>query len=247
MLFNAYHQVGPMPWSHVFLSSIWLLWKDRNSCIFNHKNPNLNLGKNIVDHASELFFCVNNGLVPKRTILKSIRWEKPRAGWLTLNTDGSATSIFGPASGGGLIRDENRGWVTGFARRIGNTNSFMAELWALRDGLQLCLQMSVHSVTIELDAKIIVDAFNSPTSWNSIVYSIMEDCRQMANRIPLVCFRHIYKEANKCADFLARLGMLLDRDFIVFSSPPVDLASLMEADATGLYVNRLCHEPLFAV
>ena len=122
------------------------------------------------------------------------------ASWLTLNMNGSATGKTGLAGGGGLIRDEN-GRVTGFARRIGSTNSFMAELWALRDGLHLCLQANVHSVIIEVDAKAIVDAFNSPTSCNAFVSTIMEDCRNMANQIPQRSFRHIYREANKCADF----------------------------------------------
>ena len=103
------------------------------------------------------------------------------AGWLTLNTDGLATSNLGLAGGGGLIRDKNGDWVTGFARRIGSINSFMAELWALRDGLHLCLQANVHSVIIEVDAKAFVDAFNSPTSCNAFVSPIMEDCRLMAN------------------------------------------------------------------
>ena len=52
--------------------------------------------------------------------------------------------------------------MTGFARRIGNTSNYMAELWALLDGLQLCLQMNAQSVIIELDAKVIMDALNSP-------------------------------------------------------------------------------------
>ena len=51
----------------------------------------------------------------------------------------------------------------GFARRIGNTSGYLAKLWALRDGLQLCLQINAQSVVIELDAKAIVDAFNSPS------------------------------------------------------------------------------------
>ena len=123
----------------------------------------------------------------------------------------------------------------------------MAELWALRDGLQLCLQMNAHSVIIELDAKIIMDTLNSPTSSNSFISSILEDCRHMANRIPQNIFRHIYREANQWADFLARIGLLLDNDFIMFSSPPVDLTSILEADANGLYVNRLCSKSLFAV
>ena len=87
---NLHHISGPLPWNHVFLFGIWLLWKDRNSCIFKNKNPNPNLGKEIVDRASEYFFYANNSLVmTKRTIPKSIKWEKPRAGWLTLNIDGS--------------------------------------------------------------------------------------------------------------------------------------------------------------
>ena len=102
---------------------------------FQKYNPNPNLGKKIVDHASEyfffFFFYANNSLVTKRMILKSIRWEKPWASWLTLNTKGSATSNSGSVGGGGLIKDEKSDWVIGFARKIRNTTSFMAELWAL--------------------------------------------------------------------------------------------------------------------
>ncbi|KAL0016799.1 hypothetical protein SO802_003868 [Lithocarpus litseifolius] len=123
----------------------------------------------------------------------------------------------------------------------------MAELWALHDGLQLCLQLNAHSVNIELDAKVIVDALNSPTPLNSTVPSILEECRHLANQILQKSFRHIYKEANKCTDFLARIGTLLDNDFMVFSSLPVNLVSILEADAIGWYVNRLCFGPLFAV
>ena len=67
--------------------------------------------------------------------MKNIRWEKPRAGWLTLNSDGSTASTLGPVGGGGLVRDENGDWVMGFARRIGNALSYLVELCALRDGL----------------------------------------------------------------------------------------------------------------
>ena len=244
---KLHHNSGPLPWNQVFLFSIWLLWKDRNMCIFKHKNPNPNLSKDIVDRASKFFFCANNGLVTKRMILKSIRWEKSRAGWLTLNTDGSAASNSSPVEGGGLVRDESSDWVIGFARKIGNTSSFLAELWALRDGLQLCLQIHAQSAVIELDDKAIVDAFNSPTISSSIVYSIMDDYRHMATRIPQKMFRHIYREANKCANFLARIGILLENDFISFSNPPVDLVSILEADANGLYVNKFCSDPLFVV
>ena len=77
----------------------------------------------------EFAFCACNHPVAKRMILKSIRWEKPNEGWLTLNTDGSATGSDGLAGGGGLIRDGNGTWLIRFARRIGTATSFLAELW----------------------------------------------------------------------------------------------------------------------
>lgn len=174
------------------------------------------MANEIVDRASKYHFCANNSLAKKRMVLKSIKWEKPRNGWLTLNTDGSVAGHFGIAGGRGLIRNTNGEWVTGFARRIGTTSSFLAELWALHDGLQLCLHIQAQAVLIELDSKTIVDAFNSQAHSNTFVSSIMDDCRHMIPRIPQTRIRHIYSEANKCADFLAKLGTSIEGDFIVF-------------------------------
>ena len=72
---------------------------------------------------------------------------------MKLNTDGSSLGNPGLAGAGGLIRDGNRSWVVGFARKIGVASSLLAELWALRDELLLCLQFHVQAVIIEMDAK----------------------------------------------------------------------------------------------
>ena len=54
-------------------------------------------------------------------------------GWLTQNSDGLAAGNSGTTRGGGLIRDGNGEWVTGFARKFGTATSFLAELWTLQD------------------------------------------------------------------------------------------------------------------
>ena len=64
------------------------------------------------------------------------------------------------------------------------SSSFTAELWALRDGLLLCHQRNAQVVAVELDARAIVDAFNHQTNSNTIVSSIMDDCRYLVNQIP---------------------------------------------------------------
>ena len=92
-----------------------------------------------------------------------------------------------------------------------------------------------------------MEALNSPTFSSSCVSLIMDECKHMANWLPQVRFRHIFREAIRCADFLASLGTLLENDFIVFTSLPVDLIPFLEADANGVYVNRLCPVTLVAV
>lgn len=137
--------------------------------------------------------------------------------------------------------------MIGFARKIGPINSFIAELWALRDGLFLCLQAQVQALIVEMDAKVLVDALTNQNNSNVIISSLMDDCRQLAAQIPQVRYRYVYREVNRCADHLAKLGSSLDVDFVVFSNPLVDILSLVEADCRGLYVNRLCPEVVFSV
>ena len=55
--------------------------------------------------------------------------------------------------GGGVVRDDQGNWVIGFARKIGLVNSFLAELWSLRDGLFLCVQAQIQALIVEMDAK----------------------------------------------------------------------------------------------
>lgn len=107
---------------------------------------------------------------------------------------------------GGIFCNDDGVWILGFSRHIGITSSFMAELWAIRDGLLLCVERNFQAVVIELDAKAVCDVLCNPTQTNTIISPIVDVCRQLAERTPQVRFKHCYKEANKCADGLAKMG-----------------------------------------
>ena len=83
---------------------------------------------------------------------------------------------------GGIIRDEHGSWVVGFTRHIGSTNSFVAELWGLRDGLMLYCNMNISCLIVELDAKMVVDVFKNSNHKNYIISPILDDCRRLASR-----------------------------------------------------------------
>ena len=60
-------------------------------------------------------------------------------------------------------------WIKGFTRKIGITNSLIAKLWCLRDGLLICSNCNFDCVENELDAKAIIDVLANPNYVNNIV------------------------------------------------------------------------------
>ena len=121
------------------------------------------------NQAEEFTHCVSSPRLLKHWVVKNIHWEKPPKGWMKLNTNGSAIGNSGPAGCGGVIRDKNGHWIAGFSRRIRVATSFTAELWGLRDGLNMTCSLNIPSLIVELDAKGIVDALTNPGYVNNAV------------------------------------------------------------------------------
>ncbi|KAK9999984.1 hypothetical protein SO802_019587 [Lithocarpus litseifolius] len=235
------------PWKMIYPFAIWNIWKSGNNVVFNRKNPNPRLAADIIAQTREFMYCVCSTRGLTRYIVKEVRWEKPPEGWSKLNTDGSVLGSTGLAGCGGIARDNQGGWVAGFSRRIGLSNSFVAELWGLRDGLILCCNLNITSIILELDAKTIVDIFQNSDYESNVVSPILDDCRQLICRFQRIQFKHCFRQANWCADRLARMATDRNLDFISFESPPVDLVNVMEEDFRGMYMTRLCLEHDVAV
>ena len=95
---------------------------------------------------------------------------------MKLNMDGFVGSS-GIAGGGGLMWDDNGTWVFGFARKIEKASSFTTELWALRDGLRLCLSQNFLVVEVELEAKSIVELLTKQHHPNLSNSTLVDDCK----------------------------------------------------------------------
>lgn len=145
-----------------------------------------------------------------------VRWNRPSNRWVKLNTDGLALGNPGRASGGGLIRDSDGQWVKGFTRNIGYATSVEAELWALKDGLTLCLTLRTVAVEIKIDAIVVCDWITNDSTCNLNHSSLIMNCRTLAGLIPHVKICHCSREANKCADALARKAHPSNKTFIYF-------------------------------
>ena len=159
-------------------------------------------------------------------------------GWVKLNSDGSAIGSTRRAGGGGVIRNHEGQWLRGYARPLGCSNSCIAELWALRDGLLLAKEMGFNNIIIEMDALSVVLLMKNNTA-NLLMEPLLTDCRNLLSEIPNKQIVHIYREANQCADALAKLGANSVDSFVIFLYPPPVVESIIASDKTNLRCNRL--------
>ncbi|PNX94416.1 hypothetical protein L195_g017591 [Trifolium pratense] len=74
--------------------------------------------------------------------------------WFSINTDGavhgwcSATWLHGTTGCGGVLKDHRGVWIGGFAKNIGTSNVFFAELWGAYEGLCLASQRDLRNVSL---------------------------------------------------------------------------------------------------
>ena len=69
----------------------------------------------------------------------------------------------------------------------------------------------------------------------------------MAN-LTQVRIAHVFREANRCADILAKKGCCMREDFVIFDvSPSDELSRLLVSDRNGLYYYRQVANTLASV
>ena len=228
-----------LPWSAQFLFAIWGLSKHRNRVVFENSPLNFCLHKSCIQQSMEYHFCVSKVRIPKPCSTNLVRWNKPEEGWFKLNTDGASLGNPGKAGGGGVIHNCNGNWVKGYKRRVGVATSIIAEFWALRDGLILADQLGITHLAVELDVKVIVQLVLSNNNSSRAYSPLLNDCRFLLSRFQHFKVNHVFREANRVADKLAKEGCSSPFDFVIIENPnSVELCNILSSDAQGLYYLR---------
>jgi ribonuclease HI len=211
----------------------------RNQFVFKPNSCFLDPVINAISYASEYFYLIGNCSKEKTRISIPIKWVSPPLGWFKLNTDGSSLGNPGLAGGGGVICNHVGEWVGGFSRAIGVTTSVQVELRALKDGLKLAIDLGIFNLEIEMDSLVAVELANSITTPNIFLNTIVTDCRSLMERFDLCSLKHIFREANGCADLLAKAGCAQSSDFLSFSNAPAYVLEVLAFDVSNATRFRL--------
>lgn len=124
---------------------------------------------------------------------------------------------------------------------MGITNSLIAELWAVREGLNLARKCNIQYLIVELDALVAVNLLLGSGSENELLTPIVVDCRKILREFRGVRVQHNYREGNMVADTLAKMGRDSILDVIYFETPPREVMLSTLYDAWGCHFPRTVH------
>ena len=142
-------------------------------------------------------------------------------GTYVINIDGSVLSDSGAASAGGLLRNNKGEWIRGFLINIGLTDSLNAELWGVRQGLKVARELGLSNVILQTDAAVVVTLLTTGMDYAGHPLGVLlEDCKRLIVSFSNLTVKHVFREANKCADKLANLAHGVDQGIIDLVSPP---------------------------
>ncbi|GLT96250.1 hypothetical protein SLE2022_138910 [Rubroshorea leprosula] len=218
----------------VFLSTIWILWKDRNALIFrSHKSRPQELCARIFQQAQYTMMAMNPILSPRSRQPRWVSWIPPEEGWCKLNSDGSYNAGDKSAGAGGLIGDSTGCWISGFTVNVGDASIFIAELWGLREGLRLCKSLGLSKIVAEMDSLMVVRFIQEHRMPDNLSAAILVEIQSLMLEFEAYLLQHTLREGNAAADFLASLGHSLPPGLRIWSSPLSGLRSILTGDQLG--------------
>ncbi|KAF7808138.1 putative ribonuclease H protein At1g65750 family [Senna tora] len=134
---------------------------------------------------------------------------------------------------GGIARDNNGTWILGFAHRIGRSNSFQAEAWAVWSALRIAKDRNWPKVIIETDSFVVMQMIQQGCPNPHPLDFLFRKIRSLMNTWNYIVINHSGRNSNKLADALAHHGHSLSLEMSIFEECPTFCSSIAEEDCKG--------------
>ncbi|XP_074559236.1 uncharacterized protein LOC141815220 [Curcuma longa] len=208
---------------------LWFLWEARNDA--KHREIKWSTQQIIGKTVQYMVFGVSAGIIKgihwkgflgaaknlgikviQRRVhtVQVVRWMKPAVGSYKLNSDGCSKGNPGLASYGFVIRDHNGQVLKARHGIIGVASNVIAELVAIRKGLELCVVQNYFPLWLESDSMTALYII-AATTCNWELRKLVLKIKKIINVYYVRC-THIYREANKAADYLANKAFNMEGD-----------------------------------
>lgn len=218
-------------WTQVFGIGLWHIWNSRNKTIFKGymQRPTTIYKTILVDYMfTNKAFQEKNAATNKEQT-QNMKWEKPKAGFVKINTDGCWKSM-DHASGGGVIRDDKGNWIVGFSVKFAAKTPEAAELLAIRVGLHIAKDRNFNNIQLETDAEGLKKMLQLSNKFpHHEMGALIHDVEALINHTWRIEILHTRRTANGVAHCIAKFGLTMPEARFIHDTVP-DCASKAHLD-----------------
>ncbi|XP_045822427.1 uncharacterized protein LOC123915340 [Trifolium pratense] len=197
--FTWYKNMGKIHGS-LFFIALWVIWCGRNEIVFNNhrENTHTSMGKiySLLKSCEAAFMPPHSvAVTPVNPCLVS--WSPPMEGTVCLNVDGSLFGATSSAGYGGLIRDHNGVFISGFYGAANVRSILFVELMAVLHGLHICWESGFRRVTCYSDSLQLVNLIRDGVSAHHRFANEVFSIRQLLARDWEVAINHTLREVMR--------------------------------------------------
>lgn len=217
-----------------FMAGLWWAWRARNMQCLSHDKvtlPRLLALVNSLAGTMEKCFPTPTSLSRQE---RWIKWHKDDDHSIIVNMDDSCIGNLGRVDFGGLIRNFDGSWITGFSGFIGISNNIHAELLALLHGVKLAWHKGFCDIICYSDSMNVISLLRDPLPPFHKYVVLVQEIRAFMSRDWSVATRHTLMEGNQCTNFLAKLGASNEDGLVIHEDPPQGLSCPLLADKVGV-------------
>ncbi|KAF7806819.1 calcium-binding protein CP1 [Senna tora] len=217
---NKINSFKNLPWNTFFIYIYYYIWNNRNQHLFRSK-PHLPLSiiKSAINNANEFHFLAKPTPPIAHTNYQLVYWMEPQEHYHKLNIDGSASNM--NLGAGGIIRNAQGSHIISFNHFIGRGDSIKAELWALQTRLSIAINLNIKYIEIETNALSVIYLIKNLNLCHlHPFFCVIQNCRRFLSTFEDYKLLHIYREANGCADLLAKHAHISQCQKSTFLEPP---------------------------
>ncbi|CAN1291551.1 Putative ribonuclease H protein At1g65750 [Linum perenne] len=186
----------------------WYLWRARNDRIFS--------GKEVT--AAEVAACstcwqaaITADLNRNSKMLESrperekadVVWDPGPAGWMTLDSDASADRRRGKATIGGLLQDCNGRCIFAYSMNLGACSITRTEMRGAIKGLTRAWEAGYRRIIVQIDSRAAIALLKGEGDQTHQHGMESAQFQELLRRDWQVLLKHIYREGNHAADYLA--------------------------------------------
>lgn len=132
-----------------------------------------------------------------------------------------------------IIRDSEGKWLGGYYGSLSVSNSLEAEMHAIFVGVEVLKSRIIKGARVETDSMLAFSLIQNQKESGHPMMSLIEDVKTLLKELNSIV-QHTFREGNKCADFLAKMGASQELPFVYLIEPTPTLVPLIKADEEGV-------------